>query len=304
MLDLPGLHFRARLIRAVREFFHARDYLEVETPVRLPVLIPEAEIEPVASGSWWLQTSPEQCMKRLLARGAERIFQICPCFRAGEQGRLHNPEFTLLEWYHVGWDYRDLMRECEALFLFLHERCRDLPAPVAGPGLKRMGRVISLAPPWPRMSVAEAFRRWGGMEVSEALARGCFDEIMVERLEPRFGWDQPLFLYDYPAPLASLARKRGDDPSLAERFELYAGGLELANGFSELVDTQQQRQRFVRELERIGGRWPAALPEKFLADLETIPDCAGIALGIDRLVLLFLGASDLDRVLPFSREDI
>ena len=290
-------------MQAVRQFFLSRSYLEVDTPVRLPVLIPEAEIIPLQSEGRFLQTSPELCMKRLLANGCSRLFQICPCFRKGERGRLHQEEFTMLEWYHTGWSYFELMRECE-------EMIRAVALQVGGKAdqgqvLHWAGKEISLAPPWQRLTVEDAFQRYGGVSAAGAADKGMFDEILVEKIEPNLGWQTPVFLYDYPISLASLARPKAENPEVAERFELYIGGVELANGFSELTDATVQRQRFSDEIDKaaLHGRH-LAMPEKFLQSLEQLPECAGIALGLDRLLMILMGADNLADVLPFSDEDL
>ncbi len=286
-------------MQAVREFFLTRSYLEVDTPVRLPVLIPEAEIIAIPSRDWYLQTSPELCMKRLLAQGNSRLFQICHCFRQGEIGHLHQEEFSMLEWYHSGWSYLELMEECE-------EMIAAVATEVTGSCLlKRGGQAISLTPPWQRLTVEDAFRRYAGILAVEAVEQGLFDEILVEKVEPELGWQQPVFLYDYPVALASLARQKQDNPSLAERFEIYIGGLELANGFSELTDATVQRQRFQEELAQLQANGiQAAMPEKFLQSLATLPDCAGIALGLDRLLMLLLVRDTIGDVLPFAAAEL
>ena len=303
MLSPAGLKQRSDFIQSLRLFFRKRDYIEVDTPIRLPVFLPEAEIFPYASENWWLQTSPELSMKRLLARGVSRIFQVCHCFRREESGRLHASEFTLLEWYHVGWDYQDLMRECEELVRTLASVCRELPGIVNGDTLLYHGRKIFFSVPWQRMSVEEAFAAFTGTTPVQALKDECFDELLVTEIEPHLGWERPLFLYDYPVQLASLARKKSAAPHLAERFELYCCGIELANGFSELVDPEQQRIRFLHELagmQRQGRK--GEMPELFLRDLAQVSDAAGIALGVDRLLMLFLQADRLADVLPFAEE--
>ena len=300
MISLHGLHLRAVLIQALRTFFIDRGYLEVETPIRIPAPAPEAHIVPLTSGGWFLQTSPELCMKRLLAAGIPKIFQICKCFRKGERGDRHLPEFTMLEWYAAGSDYRDLMTDCEALLRHL--------AAVMGKGgvLEWRGRRIELAPEWERITVAEAFRRYAPCTVEEALAQDRFDEILVEDVEPHLGMGTPTFLYDYPAVLGSLARLSSSEPTVAERFELYVAGLELANGFSELVDPVEQRTRFLAEQKtiRLQGRDPGPMPEPFLDGLETMPSAAGIALGVDRLAMLFAGADSIDQVVAFTPEGL
>jgi lysyl-tRNA synthetase class 2 len=286
------------MTQAIREFFLSRSYIEVDTPIRLPVLIPEAEIIPIPSGDSFLQTSPELCMKRLLGRGNSRLFQICHCFRQGEIGRQHQEEFTMLEWYQCGWTYLELMQECEELIAAVARR-------LIGDFLERNGKTIPLAPPWQRLTVDDAFYRYAGISAVAAVEQGLFDELLVEKVEPALGWQQPVFLYDYPLALASLARPKKDNPGLAERFELYIGGLELANGFSELTDVDVQQHRFAEEIDRAekNGR-RTAMPEKFLQSLARLPECAGIALGLDRLLMLLLARGDIADVLPFAADEL
>ncbi len=169
----PFLEVRARVLEGIRAFFVGRGFLEVETPHRLPANAPEPHIDAVSSGPWYLHTSPELCMKRLLAAGYGRVFQLCRCFRTEERGSRHLPEFTLLEWYRAGADYTALMEDCEGLLTFLAS------GPLGGAALARGGREVGLAPPWPRISVAEAFERWVGRSAEEALAQGGFDEAVA-----------------------------------------------------------------------------------------------------------------------------
>ena len=305
MLTPWGLQQRSNLLQATRSFFIERVYIEVDTPLRLPVLLPESNLVPFTSENWLLHTSPELCMKRLLARGCTQIFQICHCFRKEESGRIHQPEFTMLEWYHAGWNYFDLMQECEALIATL---CRIFPQM---PGVDCDGKLcwrgcrVALTSPWDRLTVAEAFRQHAGVDVNEALARGIFDEVLVTDVEPHLGQDRPVFLYDYPVELGSLARCNPKNPQVAERFELYIAGLELANGFSELVDPQEQRQRFSLEIERLHAAGKdAAMPEKFLTDLALIGATAGIALGLDRLFMLLMGNTCIAEAMPFVPEEL
>lgn len=284
---------RSEIIRAVRAFFDEQGYLEVDTPVLVSALAPEANIEPIAVAGDFLQTSPELLMKQLLVAGHDQIFQICKCFRAGERGRFHLPEFTMLEWYRAGIDYGQLMAECEALFRYLAlnlELTPDLTGQLTG------------SDPWPRLTVDQAFLDYAGITAAEALARGRFEEVLVEEVEPHLGFGSPLFLYDYPAPLASLARLKKDDSGLAERFELYWQGIELANGFSELNDEAEQRCRFDEERKKIRdqGRDPGPMPEAFLNILTVMPDCAGIALGLDRLIMLLCQALSIDEVVTLN----
>lgn len=306
MLTPEGLRQRSRLLQAMRSFFSERAYIEVDTPVRLPVLIPESNIMPFSSEGCFLQTSPELCMKRLLARGCERIFQICHCFRREEHGRLHQSEFTLLEWYHKGWSYRELMAECEALICFLARELASLQGVAKdGKAFVHGAQRVDLSPPWERLSVAEAFQRYAEVAVEEVLMQDCFDEVLVTDVEPHLGKTKPTFLYDYPVILGSLARRKTDDPELAERFELYIAGVEIANGFSELADAAEQRQRFQHEMEAMcasGGK--PGMPEKFLAELPAMGACAGIALGVDRLFMQMINGTTLSDSLAFNFETL
>ena len=236
-----NLQLRACIIQAIRRFFVDRDYLEVETPIRIPAPATEAHIDAVESGNWFLQTSPELCMKRLLAAGFPRIFQICKCFRLGERGRLHLPEMTLLEWYRADSSYRDMMNECETLIGHITREVSSKNM------ISYQGSEIDLTPPWRRISVAEAFEKFTPMTMDAALETDRFDEIMVEAIEPNLAQPQPIFLYDYPASRGALARLKPEDSRYAERFELYIGGLEICNAFSELTDPVEQRARFERE---------------------------------------------------------
>ncbi len=291
---------RAAILQAIREFFIDQGYLEVETPHRIPAPAPESHIDAIPADGWFLHTSPELCMKRLLAAGYPRIFQICRCWREGERGKLHVPEFTLLEWYCAGGDYHGLMDHCEALIQSVARRTGR------GDTLAYQGQEIDLASPWPRIAVEEAFSRYAQVSMAKALERDQFDEILVRDIEPQLPVEKPIFLYDYPAARGSLARLREDDPSVAERVELYIAGLELANGFSELTDAKEQHARFLREetYRRSLGKRPYYLPDKFLAELQDMPPSAGIALGVDRLVMLFLDAASIDEVIAFTPEEL
>lgn len=294
------LRGRSTIIQEIRRFFIKEGYLEVDTPLRIPAPAPESHIDAIPSGRWFLHTSPELCMKRMLAAGYERIFQICRCWRDGERGMRHLPEFTMLEWYRIGADYRDLMSECEALIRSV--------AHVLGYGscIRYQGMDIGISEPWERLSVSEAFSRYSAMTVAEALETDLFDEVMVRDIEPRLGFGKPTFIYDYPAERGALARIREDNPAVAERFELYIGGLELANAFSELTDAQEQRDRFVQEsaFRESMNRTTYPLPEKFLDELSDMPPSAGIALGVDRLVMVLLDLSSIDDVVAFTPEEL
>lgn len=294
------LQLRAKIIQAIRRFFHEHDYLEVETPCRVPVIAPEAHIEAELSGNWFLHTSPELSMKRLLAAGYPRIFQICKCFRAKERGLKHLPEFTLLEWYHAGRDYVDMMAECENLLRFAI-RALDLED-----RLVYQGRKVDLNPPWKRLTVADAFHLYAAQSLEEALLNDRFDEIIAFEIEPHLGNDKPVFLYDYPAEKGALARLKPGNPDVAQRFELYVCGLELCNAFDELTDPLEQRRRFEvdRQVRAASGKKAYPMPEKFLQALDDMPPAAGNALGLDRLVMLFSDAAQIDDVVAFTPEEL
>ncbi len=306
MLNRPGLHLRAALFSSVRRFFCSRGFLEVDTPVRQPVIIPESAIRPLIAEGQYLQASPELCMKRILASGSGSIFQICRCFRKGERGRLHLEEFSMLEWYRCDADYRQLMDDCEELLSAVAADMNELAAdPGCGTLAEPFPGLDITTRPWPRLQVAEAFTRFSPVSLEQSMGEDRFEEMLVEYVEPHLGTAVPAFLIDYPVELGSLAKRKVADPSTVERFELYADGIELANGFSELTDPVEQRRRFTVELEAIAGAGlaPAGMPERFLEELQNLPACAGIALGLDRLLMLLTGERSIDRVVPFAPDD-
>jgi len=294
------LWLRARMIQAMRLFFIEHDYLEVETPHLIPAPPPEPHIHAISTGSLFLHTSPELCMKRLLAAIYPKIFQIGKCFRSAERGDLHLPEFTMLEWYRTGIDYMALMEECEFMILSVSRRLG------AGDRINYQGMEIDLKCPWERLAVSDAFDRFAFLTPETALAQGIFDKVMVEKIEPNLGISMPTILYDYPAPLAALARLKPGNKKIAERFEVYIAGLELANGFSELTDAREQRARFERDRKQRSDsdKQVYPMPEKFLKALEKMPRAAGIALGVDRLAMIFADRARIDDVVTFTPEEV
>jgi len=293
-----NLTLRAKIIRSVREFFTCQGFLEVDTPIRIPAPAPEPYISPQPAGDWYLQTSPELCMKRLLAAGFPKIFQICKCFRSKERGHRHLPEFTMLEWYEAGSTYTDLMDRCEALFDFIRREL-DLSKSIS-----YKGQTIDLSSPWERLTVAESFRRYASISMNTAMTTGAFDQTIAFDIEPNLGTSRPVFLYDYPAVTCGLAAPKPNVPDLIERFELYINGLEICNGFTELTDAALQRKHFEAEMEnRAQNHLPKlSMPEKFLDDLHFMPAAAGNALGLDRLIMLFANADTIDEVVAFTPE--
>jgi len=301
MLDPGGLWLRAACFSCLRAFFADAGFLEVDTPLRLPVLLPERFIDPLTSEDFFLQPSPELCMKRLLARGCPKIFQICHCFRKGEKGHLHHEEFMMLEWYRLDADYWQLMADCNALLAFLGENLDKFIPPETGFAWPGNVQAHFLAG-GELLPLVDAFASYAPLTVDEAIAHGAFDEILVTYIEPRLGFSRPTFLIDYPAQLASLARLSLENKRVAERFELYYCGIELANGFSELTDVAEQRLRFQRDISIIEreGKLHPRMPERFLADLSKIGKACGIALGLDRLIMLLLGKSRLADAVTFA----
>ncbi len=298
-----NLQTRQRVTAALRKTLAHDGFLEVETPVRIPAPAPEPFIEPFESEGWYLQTSPELCMKRLLASGYDRIFTICRVFRKGERGRLHLPEFTMLEWYAAGWDHQDLMHHVQNLV-------SAVCLMVSGSHLiEYQGIEIDFAPPWPQIRLDDAFERFCKKSMDQALCSGDFDEAMAFLVEPGIAREYagtPVFLTGFPAQRSPLARRDPSNPSQALRFELFAGGMELANGFFEQNDPEKQKQAFVCELERRKKTGQAVLPMpgEFLSDLPAMPEAAGCALGVDRLVMLFCDAYSIDQVSAFVCEEL
>jgi elongation factor P--(R)-beta-lysine ligase len=291
-----AIELRCRVIQTIRSFFLEEDFLEVQTPVRTPAPAPEANIDAVQTDDgWFLITSPELYMKRMLAAGFQRVFQISPVFRRGELGRLHHPEFTILEWYRAGADYTALQDDCRRLLSLVCEVTNRLT------GWTYQGRRLEVATTWKHTTVREAFQAFAGWEPDACPDHDRFDLDLVEKVEPHLGFPTPCILSDYPAGEAALARLKESDPNVAERFELYWAGIELANGFSELTDAREQRERFLAALEtrRHMGLSGYPLPEAFLRSVEHLPPCAGIALGVDRLVMLLADAKSLDEVTAF-----
>ena len=331
----PFLLARGRVVAALRRFFEAGDFVEVETPALQVSPGNEAHLHAFATeligpdgrrARLYLHTSPEFACKKLLAAGEQRVFTMARVFRNRERGPLHHPEFTLLEWYRAGEPYEALMADCAAL----------LAATAESAGTKVLswrGTTIDPFAAPERLSVAEAFQRYAGIDLlgtvdaagetdREGLARRAqgagirvaqddgwsdvFSRVLVERIEPRLGHGRATILYEYPLAEAALARRTAHDARTAERFELYACGVELANAFGELTDPAEQRRRFAGEMaerERVyGDRYP--VDEDFLAALGAMPQASGIALGLDRLVMLALGATRIEQVLWSPVPDI
>ncbi len=237
-------------------------------------------------------------MKQLLAAGYGNIFQMCHCFRKGERGRLHQSEFTMLECYRVGADYLQIIRDTERLIISLAKRLGT------GPVIRYGNQSIDLTPPWPRVTVQEVFQRVAGWDPVAELDPLRFDTDLVSKLVPSFSPGRPTVLLDYPAAMASLSRLKPGNPKVAERAEVFIGGLEIANAYSELTDQKEQGQRFRKEMsqiEREEGR-KVTIPSEFLEAIAHLPECGGIALGVDRLVMLFCNTDSIRDVLAFPED--
>lgn len=327
---LALLRLRQEVLRALRSYFDTQDFLEVETPCWVPAPSPEPQFSPIRAGEGFLITSPEFQLKRLLVGGAERLVRIGPAFRGGERGRLHNPEFTLLEWYRAYAELDALATDLQRMLLSLVPLAEDFArrhSPARQPAPARL-QAAWARQPLPRVSVAELFRRHLKMDVrgvtrvpelhraareaqwphARELAGdfdGAFSRLWIDA-EAHFP-HEPFLVVDWPAPLASLARLKPADPTVAERVELYAGGIEIANGFVELTDAIEQRARLEANLaqRRAMGRESLPLDEAFLRALEDgMPPSAGMALGVDRLVMLVAGVSEVRDVLPFAADEL
>lgn len=296
----PTLRRRALIYEFTRDFFREQGFLEVETPIRMPTIAPEIHITLFESEGWFLSTSPELHMKRMLAAGYERLFQISHCFRRGERGRWHNPEFTMLEWYRIGADYRQMIQDIEQLVVTLAGKLGFNTA------VKYRGQDIDISLPWPRVAVRDAFLHAAGWDPVAEPDSLRFDTDLVTKVLPSFIPGRPTVLMEYPAAMASLARLKPDEPRVAERAEVFIGGLELANVYSELRDAQEQESRFQKAIEQISQEYgkQMAMPSKFLEAIVHLPDCGGAALGIDRLVMLLCDVDSIDEVIAFNVDTI
>jgi lysyl-tRNA synthetase class 2 len=320
-MDLELLEYRAEIFRNIRSFFDCRGYLETDTPLLAPNLIPESCLEVFETSyrrpnarpkPYWLVPSPEIWMKQLIARPRKSVYQICKCFRNGEStGGLHSPEFTMLEYYTMDADYQDSLAVTEALFAFLLED----------------GGPEELAPPFLRVTVEEAFVRWAGFSLFDAACSGAladearrlgldpapdldtaalYDLIFIHAVEPGLPKNRVVALLDYPAFVPCLARK-AQDRTTVERWELYVRGIELANCFSEETDPEEVRRFFISEQETKlkNALIPHIVDEnywKLFRENGGFPRCSGVALGLDRLVMALTGRSTIDSVLPFPME--
>lgn len=305
------LHARSRLLDAVRGFFREREVLEVETPVLCAAAVTDPNLDSLethydgpgapADGRMYLHTSPEFPMKRLLAAGSGPIWQIARVFRGGERGARHNPEFSMLEWYRPGWDHRALMAEVAELI-----RHVTGPRPVRFHTYAELFAPLEINAHRDDTATLDAAARRLAITPPDGLDReALLDLILSHCVAPQLGHDGIDFVHDFPVAQAALARIRKGDPPVAERFECYLNGMEIANGFHELTDADEQRHRFLADTAKRRERGDAMPPldEHLLAALEAgLPDCSGVALGLDRLFMVALGADHINQVLAFPLE--
>ena len=328
-LDWDIFRFRDRVIRSTRNYFQTQGFIEIDAPLLTPYPTLDPNIESIPApvrqptgnrSTLFLHTSPEHALKKCLAAGADKVFFLGKVFRNGEQTSLHNPEFTLVEWYRTHADYSHIMEDSQNLIQAIMESL----------DLKKKGQYqevpIDWAPPWPRVSLNTLFKEKTNIDLtkcsdlsslqSQASRLGIrfdtdddweslFFKIYIERIEPGLGYPVPRFLVDYPSVFGLMAKEKAGEPGWVERCELYIGGLELANGYSELTDPNEQKKRFIQDQKRkqqSGLDYP--IDDELIEALESgIPPCAGIALGLDRLIMLFLDLPKIDQVMlfPFSQ---
>lgn len=329
---LPRYLVRAKVFEAIRSHFKAEGFHEVEAPILVPAPSNEPYLEVFETTlldperretKGYLISSPEYALKKLLASGLPKIFQLAKCFRNGEgQSRLHNSEFTMLEWYRTMATYLDIMVDCEQLILKIADSLNKSPK------LVYLGKNIDLTPPWQRLSVAETFKKYAeinvfdlfdgqkyrelaqqkGFRVSpETTGEQIYHQIFLNEIEPKLGLTKPTIIYDYPAALSSYAKVSRSDSRVVERFEFYIAGIELGNAFSELTDVDEQRRRLAKDQEEraLLGRTKLPIDHEFLEALESgLPACAGIAVGVDRLVMLFANCQSIQETLFFPGNEL
>ena len=332
---------REKVLRAIRLFFEDRQFHEVETPILIARPPAESYLDVFETTLFdrnrkprdaYLSTSPEVPLKKLMVAGMGNCFALTKSFRNMEtQSSLHNPEFTILEWYRVGVDYHEIMKDCEELFLFINtylQRIALQPEEHQPKVLVYQGKEIHIGAPWERLTVAEAFAKWADVNFDEffdmenarriAEKKGyavekqttweeLYNQIFLNEVEPHLGRGKPTVLYEFPGVMGALARKKQSDPRFAERFEFYIEGLELGDCYSELTDWEEQQGRFENELKEIArlGKTMYDYDHDFIDALKVgLPDCSGIAVGVDRLIMLFANAKTIQETLLFPGEEL
>jgi len=334
-------YIREQVIIAIRTFFLNQQFHEVEAPILIAHPPAESYLDVFKTSLFdrnrnatdaYLSTSPEVPLKKLMVAGLGDCYSLTKSFRNMESHSIqHNPEFTILEWYRVGADYRDIMKDCEDLLLFINTYLKrsSQGAETKHPEtLDYQGKRVSLSSPWERLTVAAAFKKWAKIGFDEFLDKKIarkiakkkgytveknttweelYNQIFLNEVEPRLGKGRPTILYEFPGAMGALARKKKSDPRFAERFEFYIEGLELGDCYSELTDWKEQKSRFEKELKEIKrlGKTQYDYDHDFIEALKVgLPDCSGIAVGVDRLVMLFANAKSIQETLLFPAEEL
>lgn len=332
---------REKVITAIRTFFLNQGFHEVETPLLTGSLPPESYLDVFETkllnrhrtpSRAFLPTSPEPFLKKLLVAGIGNCFSITKSFRNTEgQSKTHNPEFTILEWYRVDADYTDIMKDCEELLMFINTyllRSRQTKTAVNTKQLVYQGKKIDLTPPWERLSMTDAFRRYAHINLVHALSaktlfplartkgyrieqgdtwEELFNQVFFNEIEPKLGREKPTILFEYPVALAALSKKKKNDPRFAERFEFYIEGLELGDAYSELTEWKEQLERFKDEQEEQHrlGKTIHPIDTDFIEALKVgMPTTGGIAVGVDRLIMLFANVTDIADTMFFPVTDL
>lgn len=338
----PRYFIREKVIKAIRKFFDEQEFHEVETPILIAQPPAESYLDVFETTLFdrernphkaYLSTSPEVALKKLMVAGLGNCYALTKSFRNMEtQSNLHNPEFTILEWYRVGADYKAIMEDCEKLvnFIFASLKRSDLLRQKKQKGptlLEYQGKTIDLAPPWERLTVAEAFKKYARVDFEKFLDFGIarnvarkkgyrveeettweelYNQIFLNEIEKRLVQPKPTILFEFPGSMAALAKKKESDPRFAERFEFYIGGLELGDCYSELTDWKEQEERFNTELAEVKrlGKTAYDYDRDFIDALKVgLPKCSGIAVGFDRLVMLFTDTTDIADTLFFPGKE-
>lgn len=325
------LSIRSDILRLIRNFFYAENFIEIESPLLVPSPGLEVHLEglKIENQPYYLITSPEYQLKRLLSGGLQKIYSLGKVFRGDETGNMHNPEFTMLEWYRAFSNWSELVQDVESICFKLAQFIHGTPQVMID------NKIYDLTPPWPQLSVSQAFKDYANIdltgaesvqELSQKIAVQGFDvpngsifwsdlffSVFVNEIEPKLAeyktgdFFRPVVLHDWPLPLCALAQKKPENSNFVERFEAYIGGIELCNGFGELTNADEQKQRLLKDIQERKQRGLPVYPidEKFLLALkEGIPHSSGVAMGVDRLIMLLLGVSTIEDVLPFSIKEV
>jgi len=331
---------REKVLRAIRLFFDNQQFHEIEAPLLIANPPAESYLDVFETKLFdrhrkalpgYLSTSPEVPLKKLMVAGLGNCYSLTKSFRNMEtQSKLHNPEFTILEWYRIGVDYKEIMRDCEKLVGFIHQYVHSPQAKKENEvaPLVYQGKTIRLDAPWERLTMAEAFAKWAGVDFvsfldtesakriaekkgylvgKETTWEELYNQIFLNEVEPHLGIGKPTILYEFPGSMAALARRKQSDPRFAERFEFYIEGLELGDCYSELTDWKEQEERFEHELQEIKrmGKTAYDYDHDFIDALRVgLPECSGIAIGVDRLVMLFADAKSIQETLLFPVEEL